>query len=30
MSHFKKTLLGAVVSSLMMSGAAFAEGANGC
>ncbi|CAH8184343.1 porin [Vibrio aestuarianus] len=29
MSHFKKTLLGAVVSSLMMSGAAFAEGANG-
>ncbi|MDE1230485.1 porin [Vibrio aestuarianus] len=28
MSHFKKTLLGAVVSSLMMSGAAFADGAN--
>ncbi|MCW8335336.1 porin [Vibrio sp. SCSIO 43135] len=28
MSYFKKTLLGAAVSSLMLSGAAFADGAN--
>ena len=28
MSTFKKTLLGAAVSTLMFSGAAFAEGAN--
>ncbi|TFH90753.1 chitoporin [Vibrio ouci] len=28
MSHFKKTLLGAAVSSLVLSGAAFADGAN--